>query len=99
MNYRHAYHAGNSGDVLKHLVLLAVLEALQRKDKPLFYLDTHAGRGLYDLDSEAARRSSEAAGGILALAGARDLPALGSEERRVGKECSQQCRSRWSPYH
>lgn len=76
MNYRHAYHAGNSGDVLKHLVLLAVLETLQRKDKPLFYLDTHAGRGLYDLDSEAARRSSEAAGGILALAGAHDLPAL-----------------------
>jgi len=76
LNYRHAYHAGNAGDVLKHLVLLAVLEALQRKDKPLFYLDTHAGRGVYDLGSEAARRSNEAAGGIFALAAAAELPPL-----------------------
>ncbi|MFZ9126320.1 MAG: 23S rRNA (adenine(2030)-N(6))-methyltransferase RlmJ, partial [Steroidobacteraceae bacterium] len=74
MNYRHAFHAGNAGDVLKHLVLLAVLEALQRKDKPLFYLDTHAGRGLYNLGGEAARRSNEAAGGIVALAAASELP-------------------------
>lgn len=76
MNYRHAFHAGNAGDVLKHLVLLAVLEALQRKDKPLFYLDTHAGRGLYNLGGEAARRSNEAAGGIVALAAASELPPL-----------------------
>lgn len=49
MNYRHAYHAGNFADVVKHTVLLAVLERLQRKDKGLLYLDTHAGRGDYDL--------------------------------------------------
>ncbi len=45
MNYRHAFHAGNHADVLKHVALLAMLDALQRKDSPFFVLDTHAGRG------------------------------------------------------
>ena len=49
MNYRHAFHAGNFADVHKHVVLLALLERLKQKPKPLFYLDTHAGRGGYDL--------------------------------------------------
>jgi len=64
MNYRHAYHAGNHADVLKHLVLLALLDALQKKDKPLLYLDTHAGRGLYDLKSDETTRAAEAQTGI-----------------------------------
>jgi 23S rRNA (adenine2030-N6)-methyltransferase len=64
MNYRHAFHAGNHGDVLKHVVLLALCEALVQKPAPLFALDTHAGRGLYGLDAEAARRTGEAEGGI-----------------------------------
>ncbi len=45
MNYRHAFHAGNHADVLKHIVLLALLDAFKRKDSPFFVLDTHAGRG------------------------------------------------------
>ena len=45
--YRHAFHAGNHADVLKHLVLLAMVDALKRKDAPFFVLDTHAGRGHY----------------------------------------------------
>ena len=45
MNYRHAYHAGNGADVLKHVVLLALLDHLNRKETPYCYLDTHAGRG------------------------------------------------------
>ena len=45
MNYRHAFHAGNHADVLKHIVLLALLDALKKKDAPFFVLDTHAGRG------------------------------------------------------
>lgn len=49
MNYRHAYHAGNYGDVFKHSVLVLLLRALQRKEKGFLYLDTHAGRGAYDL--------------------------------------------------
>lgn len=49
MNYRHHYHAGNFADVFKHVILLELVRWLQRKEKPLLYLDTHAGRGAYDL--------------------------------------------------
>jgi 23S rRNA (adenine2030-N6)-methyltransferase len=54
MKYRHRYHAGNFADVHKHVTLLALLAALQKKDKGFLYLDTHAGRGAYDLSSPAA---------------------------------------------
>jgi 23S rRNA (adenine2030-N6)-methyltransferase len=64
MNYRHAFHAGNHADVLKHVVLLALCDALTAKPSPCFALDTHAGRGLYALDADAAQRTGEAAGGI-----------------------------------
>ena len=64
MNYRHAFHAGNFADVHKHIVLLALLERLKRKPKPLFYLDTHAGRGWYDLRSDDATRGNEWQDGI-----------------------------------
>ena len=74
MNYRHAFHAGNFGDVLKHVVLVELLSRLVAKDKPLFFLDTHAGRGAYDLDSAEARRAGEARGGILRLAQQGGLP-------------------------
>jgi 23S rRNA (adenine2030-N6)-methyltransferase len=68
VKYRHSYHAGNFADVHKHVTLLALLAALQRKDKGLLYLDTHAGRGLYDLAGPEAHQSAEARGGIGALA-------------------------------
>ncbi|MBB5206842.1 23S rRNA (adenine(2030)-N(6))-methyltransferase RlmJ [Chiayiivirga flava] len=64
MNYRHAYHAGNHADVLKHMVLLALIDALQRKDTPFFVLDTHAGRGRYDLEALEAGKTGEALAGI-----------------------------------
>ncbi|MGH8402078.1 MAG: 23S rRNA (adenine(2030)-N(6))-methyltransferase RlmJ [Gammaproteobacteria bacterium] len=64
MNYRHAYHAGNFADVMKHSVLVLLLDALKRKTAPWCYFDTHAGAGIYDLKSEAAARTGEAAGGI-----------------------------------
>jgi 23S rRNA (adenine2030-N6)-methyltransferase len=64
MNYRHAFHAGNHADVLKHVALLATCDALTEKPAPLFALDTHAGRGLYALDSSSALRTGEAEGGI-----------------------------------
>ena len=64
MNYRHAFHAGNHADVLKHVLLLALVDALQRKPTPIHLLDTHAGRGLYALAGEAARRTGEADAGI-----------------------------------
>jgi 23S rRNA (adenine2030-N6)-methyltransferase len=64
LNYRHAFHAGNFADVHKHVVLLALIERLKRKPKPLFYLDTHAGRGSYDLHSAEAARSLEWPSGV-----------------------------------
>jgi 23S rRNA (adenine2030-N6)-methyltransferase len=69
VNYRHAFHAGNFADVHKHVVLLALLERLKQKPKPLLYLDTHAGRGGYDLRAEDATRGGEWREGIARLAG------------------------------
>jgi 23S rRNA (adenine2030-N6)-methyltransferase len=59
VNYRHAFHAGNFGDCLKHAVLVWLLRALQRKPTSLFVLDTHAGAGRYDLDAGPAARTGE----------------------------------------
>ena len=67
MNYRHAFHAGNHADVLKHVALLALCDALTVKPAPLFAVDTHAGRGLYPLDGNSALRTGEAEGGIARL--------------------------------
>jgi 23S rRNA (adenine2030-N6)-methyltransferase len=64
MNYRHAYHAGNFADVLKHVVLMMLVEHLKKKAAPFFYLDTHAGRGVYDLSDAQAQRSGEYKSGI-----------------------------------
>jgi 23S rRNA (adenine2030-N6)-methyltransferase len=67
MNYRHAFHAGNFADVVKHVALICVLEHLKRKDAPFLYLDTHAGAGVYDLSRSAAQRSGEYRAGIARL--------------------------------
>lgn len=64
MQYHHSFHAGNFADVHKHVALLALLAALQKKPKGLLYLDTHAGGGLYDLRGVDARRGGESQGGI-----------------------------------
>ncbi|MBS0195053.1 MAG: 23S rRNA (adenine(2030)-N(6))-methyltransferase RlmJ [Proteobacteria bacterium] len=69
MNYRHAFHAGNHADVFKHVVLLAMLAALGRKDAPMFVLDTHAGRGRYTLHGSPAQRTGEAEAGIARVIG------------------------------
>jgi 23S rRNA (adenine2030-N6)-methyltransferase len=69
VNYRHAFHAGNFADVHKHVVLLALIERLKHKPKPVFYLDTHAGRGDYDLHSQDAMRGGEWREGIARLRG------------------------------
>lgn len=64
MNYRHAYHAGNFADVVKHVVLTRLVEYFKRKDKAFRVVDTHAGIGLYDLASPQARKTGEWQGGI-----------------------------------
>lgn len=71
MNYRHAYHAGNFADVVKHAVLARLVEYLKRKDKAFRVIDTHAGIGLYDLSSEEAQKTGEWRQGIGRLLGAR----------------------------
>ena len=83
MNYRHEFHAGNFADVAKHSLLAVLLTALGRKDAPWCYFDTHAGEGVYDLASEAARRSGEAAAGI-----ARLWPARGRLPAAVERLCT-----------
>ncbi len=75
MNYRHAYHAGNHGDVLKHAVLTAVIQRLHDKASPVFILDTHAGIGAYDLTGVEAGKTGEWQTGIAPLLAANP-PAL-----------------------
>ena len=65
MNYRHSFHAGNSADVVKHSLLIALVRALQHKEGALTLIDTHAGCGLYDLGGEQAQRTGEAAQGVV----------------------------------
>lgn len=69
MNYRHSYHAGNFADVVKHLAEVATLVHLAKKDAPFAVIDSHAGRGSYDLFSEEALKTGEAAAGIRLLEG------------------------------
>jgi 23S rRNA (adenine2030-N6)-methyltransferase len=73
-SYRHAFHAGNHADVLKHVVLVHVLRHLAAKDTPFWVVDTHAGAGLYALDGEWATKRSEFADGIGRLWTREDAP-------------------------
>ena len=59
LSYRHAFHAGNHADVLKHLCLYLVLRYYNRKDKPYWYIDTHAGAGCYSINSTYAQKTGE----------------------------------------
>jgi 23S rRNA (adenine2030-N6)-methyltransferase len=79
LNYRHAYHAGNFADVVKHVALSRLVEYLKLKDKAFRVIDTHAGIGLYDLSSDEALRTGEWTGGIARLMEAR----LGSDVRAL----------------
>ncbi|OHC70924.1 MAG: 23S rRNA (adenine(2030)-N(6))-methyltransferase RlmJ [Rhodocyclales bacterium RIFCSPLOWO2_02_FULL_63_24] len=74
LSYRHAYHAGNHADVLKHLVLMLCIEHMNSKDKPYTVVDTHAGAGFYALDSAEAKRTGEYVEGIARIWERKDLP-------------------------
>jgi 23S rRNA (adenine2030-N6)-methyltransferase len=78
MRYRHSFHAGSFADVHKHVTLLALLAALQRKDSGFLYLETHAGRGAYDLARPSTEATRAAQSGLTRLAAA----ALGTAELR-----------------
>lgn len=64
MNYKHAYHAGNFADVVKHILLLELLQHFTKKPKPFYVLDAYGGRGLYSLDAQEAKKTQESALGI-----------------------------------
>ncbi len=74
MNYRHLYHAGNFADVLKHTIMIALLRALSKKETPFCFLDTHAGIGLYPLQSIEAQKSREYESGIANLLSMENAP-------------------------
>ena len=86
-SYRHAFHAGNHADVLKHASLLAVLHHLTEKPTALMVVDTHAGAGLYRLDGDQARTSRESDAGLLRLA--HDKPAAAGGEASGGSPLLQ----------
>ena len=74
LSYRHAFHAGNHADVLKHYVFSLVLAYMNQKPKPYWVIDTHAGAGMYALKSEFAQKNAEFENGIAKLFTARNLP-------------------------
>jgi 23S rRNA (adenine2030-N6)-methyltransferase len=74
MNYRHSFHAGNFADCLKHAVLLELLRVLLEKDSAITYIETHAGRGRYPLDADAAEKTGEWRNGIGKLMPVAALP-------------------------
>lgn len=75
-SYRHAFHAGNHADVLKHAVLVHILDHFNLKDAPYWVVDTHAGAGIYDLDDEWSRKKSEFADGVARLSESGNAPGL-----------------------
>lgn len=100
MNYRHAFHAGNFADVLKHVVLMMLVEHLKKKPAPFFFLDTHAGRGQYDLSEAQPQRSGEYQRGIGRLLGFREatLPVEAAEYVALVRACAGPGRSPITAY-
>ena len=86
LSYRHAFHAGNHADVLKHLVLVQLTRYLGQKDKPFSYLDTHAGAGIYTLNSGYAAKLAEYKNGMGRLWDRNDLPASLAEYMTIVRQ-------------
>lgn len=93
MNYRHGFHAGNFADVMKHVLLVQLLRALQKKEKGFLYLDTHAGRGRYDLERAASgdslARAPEWPDGIGRIAPAAGLPPNVADYLALVRDCDR----------
>lgn len=97
MNYRHAFHAGNHADVLKHFTLARLIGLLSRKEAPFVVLDSHAGVGLYDLLGDQASRTDEWREGIGRLWDLPDLPAPMADYLRVIRELNPDGSLRYYP--
>jgi 23S rRNA (adenine2030-N6)-methyltransferase len=98
-SYRHAFHAGNHADVLKHAILLAILRHMTQKDTALNVFDTHAGAGLYRLDGDYAKTSAEAADGFLKLTAAMpNTPLAPLLQEYVEMVASFNAKGQWGVY-
>ena len=97
LSYRHAFHAGNHADVLKHLVLIQLLRYLGQKDAPYMYIDTHSGAGAYALDTGYAAKSREYDTGIARLWDRKDLPAPLADYVQFVKDMNPDGKMRFYP--
>jgi 23S rRNA (adenine2030-N6)-methyltransferase len=96
-SYRHAFHAGNHADVLKHTVLLQLLDYLNQKETAYTVIDTHAGAGVYTLDGEFAAKSQESDSGIAKLWDRKDLPAAVAQYVKLIKSMNPSGKMRFYP--
>ncbi|PRC91315.1 23S rRNA (adenine(2030)-N(6))-methyltransferase RlmJ [Solimicrobium silvestre] len=97
LSYRHAFHAGNHADVLKHFITIQLLNYMGQKDAPFTYIDTHAGAGLYALDTGYAAKNAEYENGIAKLWEKKDLPAALVEYVDLIKELNPSGKLRYYP--
>jgi 23S rRNA (adenine2030-N6)-methyltransferase len=97
LSYRHAFHAGNHADVLKHLVLIQLLRYFGQKETPYMYVDTHAGAGVYALDIGYAAKNAEYETGISPLWERKDLPEALADYVRLVKEMNPSGKMRYYP--
>jgi 23S rRNA (adenine2030-N6)-methyltransferase len=97
LSYRHAFHAGNHADVLKHMVLIALLRYMNQKEAPYMVIDTHAGAGAYQLDTGYAVKSGEAKSGINRLWDRKDLPEMVKDYVDVVKSMNPDGKLRYYP--
>lgn len=97
LSYRHAFHAGNHADVLKHLVLLEVLHYTMQKEKPFWYIDTHAGAGMYALDKGYAVQNAEFKEGVFKLWETKGLPDLVQAYVDIIRQLNPDGKLRWYP--
>lgn len=97
LSYRHAFHAGNHADVLKHLVLMQLLRYQGQKETPCMYIDTHAGAGVYALDTGYAAKNVEYETGISRLWDRKDLPPAVAEYVALVKAMNPSGKMRYYP--
>jgi 23S rRNA (adenine2030-N6)-methyltransferase len=97
LSYRHAFHAGNHADVLKHLVLIQLLRYLNQKETPYMYIDTHAGAGVYALDTGYAAKNVEYETGIAPLWDRKDLPVAIADYVQLVKAMNPSGKMRYYP--
>jgi len=97
LSYRHAFHAGNHADVLKHVVLIQLLRYLGQKETPYMYIDTHSGAGVYALDTGYANKSREYETGIARLWDSKDLPGPVAEYVQLVRDMNPSGKMRYYP--